>query len=92
MDQLRNAAQEFLAMLRSLLDVLLSVIGVVEVWLERQLLGLGVSQQITQIILIAAAILLILAALRVLGGLLRVVVLIFLILLAYQFLQPLLHG
>ena len=92
MDRVDQAIAKLLALIRSLVDVILSGLAAIEVWLRDQLAGLGVAPPIQTIILIAVAVVLIAVTLRLFGGVLRAVVVIFLVLLALHALIPVFSG
>jgi hypothetical protein len=92
LDRVNQAITELLALIRSLVDLILGGLAAIETWLRGQLAGLGVAGPIQTIILLAVALLLIVAALRLFGGVLRAIVVIFLILLALHALMPVLAG
>jgi len=92
MERVDQAITKLLALIKSLVDLVLGALAAVEVWLRGQLAGLGVAPPIQTVILIAVAVLLIAAALRLFGGVLRGVVVIFLILLALHALIPVFTG
>jgi hypothetical protein len=92
LNRVNQAITELLALIRSLVDLILSGLAAIEAWLRGQLTGLGVSGPIQTIILLAVALLLIVLALRLFGGVLRAIVVIFLILLALHALMPVLAG
>ena len=88
MDTVHQIVNAFLNLVLGLLDLVLHGLALLEVWLRGQLTALGVSAQIQPVILIAVAVIFLLAALRVMGGVIRLIVLIFLILLIIQILVP----
>jgi hypothetical protein len=92
MEQVDQAITKLLALIRSLVNLVLGGLAAIEVWLRGQLTGLGVASPIQTIILIAVAVLLIAATLRLFGGVLRAVVVIFLVLLALHALIPVFNG
>jgi hypothetical protein len=92
MEQVDQAITKLLALIRSLVDLVLGGLAAIEVWLRGQLAGLGVAPPIQTIILIAVAVLLIAVTLRLFGGVLRAVVVIFLVLLALHALIPVFSG
>jgi hypothetical protein len=92
MEQVDQAITKLLALIRSLVDLVLRGLAAIEVWVRGQLAGLGVAPPIQTIILIAVAVLLIAVTLRLFGGVLRAVVVIFLILLALHALIPVFNG
>jgi len=92
MQRIDQAITTLLALIRSLVDLVLSGLAAIEVWLRGQLAGLGVAPPIQTIILIAIAVVLIAVTLRLFGGVLRAVVVIFLVLLALHALIPVFSG
>lgn len=92
MDRVDQAITKLLALIKSLVDLVLSVLAAIEVWLRGQLAGLGVAPRIQTIILIVVAVVLIAVTLRLFGGVLRAVVVIFLALLALHALMPVFAG
>jgi len=92
MERVDQAITKLLALIKSLVDLVLGALAAVEVWLRGQLAGLGVAPPIQTVILIAVAVVLIALALRLFGGVLRGVVVIFLILLALHALIPVFTG
>ena len=92
MDSVHQVVNAFLNLLVGLLDLALGWLAALETWLRIQLTQLGVAQSIQTIILIAVAVLFLLAALRLMGGVIRVIVLIFLILLIVHILAPGFHA
>ena len=92
MDRVDQAITKLLALIKSLVDLVLGALAAIEVWLRGQLAGLGVAPRIQTIILIAVAVVLIAVTLRLFGGVLRAVVVIFLALLALHALMPVFAG
>ena len=92
MQRIDQAITTLLALIKSLVDLVLSGLAAIEVWLRGQLAGLGVAPPIQTIILIAVAVVLIAITLRLFGGVLRAVVVIFLVLLALHALIPVFSG
>jgi hypothetical protein len=92
MERVDQAITKLLALVRDLVDLVLGGLAAIEVWLRGQLAGLGVVRPIQTIILIAAAVVLIALTLRLFGGVLRAVVVIFLVLLALHTLIPVFAG
>jgi hypothetical protein len=91
MDQIRDAVDALLRLLLSLLNIIFAGVAQVELWLRAELTRLGVEQRLQSAILIATAVVLLVAVLRVFGGLLRVLVALFLVFLAIQLLRPIIH-
>jgi hypothetical protein len=92
MEKVDQAINALLALFASAADAVLAGLAAVEQWLRAQLTGLGVTPQIQTVIMIAVAILLLLLVLRVFGGIIRVVLVVFLILLALHVVLPLAHA
>ena len=92
MERVHQAVTKLLALIRDLVDLVLGALAAIEVWLRGQLSGLGVARPIQTIILIAVAVVLIALTLRLFGGVLRAVVVIFLVLLALHTLIPVFTG
>lgn len=92
MEKVDQAINALLALFASAADAVLAGLAAVEQWLRTQLTGLGVAPQIQTAIMIAVAILLLLLVLRVFGGVIRVVLVVFLILLALHVVLPLAHA
>jgi hypothetical protein len=92
MGRVDQAITKLLALIKSLVDLVLSALAAIEVWLRGQLAGVGVAPPIQTIILIAVAVVLIAVTLRLFGGVLRAVVVIFLVLLALHALMPVFAG
>lgn len=92
MQRVDQAITKLLALIKGLVDLLLSGLAAIEVWLRGQLHGLGVAPPIQTVILIAVAVVLIVVALRLFGGVLRAVVVIFLVLLALHAVIPIFAG
>ncbi len=87
-DRIQQAIAQVISAIRSFLDLVLAGLAAIEVWIRGELTQLGVAPPIQTVILIAVALLLIVAALRLFGGFLRVILLIFLILLVVQAVIP----
>ncbi|MBN9561586.1 MAG: hypothetical protein J0H14_12785 [Alphaproteobacteria bacterium] len=92
MEKVDQAINALLALFASAADAVLAGLATIEQWLRTQLTGLGVAPQIQTVIMIAVAILLLLLVLRVFGGIIRVVLVVFLILLALHVVLPLAHA
>ena len=75
-----------------LADLALAVFAAIELWLRGELQAMGLAPVVQTIILVAVAVLLVLAALNLLGGLIRVLVVLFLVLLAVHILVPLIPA
>ena len=92
MSQVDHAINSLLALFRAAADVVLAGLAAVEQWVRIKLTGLGVAPGIQTVIMLAVAVLLILLVLRVFGGVIRVLLVVFLILLALHVLLPLAHA
>lgn len=84
MDQGRQVLDTALAFLSSALGVVLPLIGQTEAWLRGQMAVLGVPPGLQTAAVLAVAALLLLTVLRVLGGLVRVALVVALIVLVVQ--------
>lgn len=84
-DNLRNFVM-------SLIDLVFSGIGAVETWLREQLSHLGIQGQLQSAVLVVVALLLLFAAIRLVGGLVRIVIVILLALLVIHAVAPLMHA
>ena len=73
----------------AIIDFVFGVLAAIELWLRAQLTAAGVGPEVQTILLIAVAVLLLLAALNLLGGVLRVLIVLFLILLGIHIVLPL---
>lgn len=82
----------FLNLLVGLLDLVFRWLGQLEAWLRVQLHDLGVAPPLQTIVLIVVAVLFLIAALRALGGVIRLLVLIFLVLMLVHILAPGVHA
>jgi hypothetical protein len=87
-----SSAQQFIDSLLRLLiqfgNLVMGFILTIELWLRSQLNQFGVSHNIQTVILLAVALLLIVSALRLFGGLIRVALILFLLLLLIDLLLP----
>jgi hypothetical protein len=92
MDAVHQIVNAFLNLVVGLLDLVLTGLGALEAWLRVQLTAMGVSGEIQPIILIVVAVLFLILALRVMGGIIRLVVLVFLVLLILHILMPAWHA
>jgi len=92
MGSLHQVVNGLLNLLVGLLDLVLRWLGQLEFWLRAQLRDLGVAPPLQTIVLIIVAVLFLLAALRMLGGVIRLLVLIFLVLLIVHILAPGFHA
>jgi hypothetical protein len=92
MDQVNRAITGLLNALESLFRLVLAGFTGLEAWLRTQLVALGVPPRMETVILIAAAVALVLIALRAFGGLIRVLLVLFFVLLLLHLLLPALHA
>ena len=87
-----SSAQQFIdALLRLLIqfgNLVMGFILTIELWLRSQLDQFGVSHNVGTVILLAVALFLIVTALRLFGGLIRVALILFLLLLLIDLLLP----
>ena len=88
MDLVNEALHTLGTWLEILIGLLLGVFGVIEGFVHSILIRAGVPENLQQIILIVVAVLLILSILRVFGGILRFLLVLFLILLVLHVLIP----
>jgi hypothetical protein len=91
MQAVERTVDALLALFRTGADWVLGVLAAIEQWLRGQLAAIGAPPGIQTAIMLVVALLLVLAALRVFGGLIRVLVVAFLILLALHAVLPLAH-
>jgi hypothetical protein len=92
MDSVHQIVNAFLNLVVGLLDLILNGLGALESWLRVQLTAMGVGADIQPIILIVVAVLFLLVALRLMGGIIRLIVLVFLVLLILHILVPGWHA
>ena len=88
MDQGRQVLDAVFAFFSSVLGAVLPLVGQTEVWLRGQMASLGVPPELQTAAVLAVVVLLLLTVLRVLGGLLRVALVVVLIALVVQALAP----
>ena len=88
MDFVNEALHTIGTWLELLIGLLLGVFGVIEGFIRSILVQAGVPPNLQQIILIVVAVLLIIAILRVFGGVIRFLLVLFLILLVLHVLIP----
>ena len=88
---MNEAISSLLTIILGLFGLIVTGIAAIEDFLRGQLAAAGISGQTQTIILIASAVLLILAAFRLFGGILGVLITIFLILLMVHILVPGMH-
>ncbi len=92
MDQINRVITGLLNALESLFRLVLAGFGEAEAWLRAQLTLLGVPRQLGTVILVAAALALALIVWRAFGGLIRALLVLFLVLLLLHLLMPALHA
>ena len=80
-----------LSLILRLVSVVMAAIGLIDAFLRSLMSRAGVGAQVQAVVLVAVAVLFIIASLRVFGGILRVLIIIFLILLLIQVLMPGFH-
>ncbi len=78
----------FLAFVAALAALLLAAMATADEWVRRVLTALGVGYPVQTIILILVAVLVLLAALRLMGGLVRVLIVVLIVLFAIHLLLP----
>lgn len=88
MDQTGNALATVQTWLRAILAFFVNLFGIIETALRQVLDQLGVPGNIQSIVILAVMVLFIVAVLRLFGGLFRVLLLLFLILLVLHILLP----
>ena len=88
MDLVNEALHTVETWLELLIGVLLGVFGVIEGFIRSILVQAGIPANLQQIIMLVVAVLLIIAILRLFGGVLRFLLVLFLILLALHVLVP----
>ena len=92
MDKVDQAINALLALFASAADAVIAGLAAIEQWLRAELTTLGVAPQIQTVIMIAVAVVLLLVVLRVFGGVIRVILVVFLILLALHVVLPIAHA
>ncbi len=92
MPQISQAIDAVLALFRIGTDWVLGLLVALERWLGAQLTAMGAPAGLQAPIMIAVAIVLLLLVLRVFGGVIRVLLVVFLILVALHAVLPLLHA
>lgn len=90
MDTFTQMVNSLLQLLTQFGDLAASGLKAVEVWLRTQLATLGVPPALQTVIMLVLAALLVVGVVRMLGGLIRVVVLLVLLLVAVRVLLPVL--
>jgi hypothetical protein len=88
LDTVTNALETLLQLFVRLGDLIVAAIVAVELWLRTLLGQLGVPSSIQSVLLIALAIILVLGALRLFGGVIRIAIILFLLLIAIHALAP----
>lgn len=88
MDVVNQALHTLGIWLETLIGLLLGVFVVIEGFFRSLLVHAGVPENLQQILLLVVAVLLIIGILRIFGGLLRFLLIVFLILLALHILVP----
>lgn len=91
---MQNAVQTVMGLLISLFMLLLGWAGKVQEFLRIELIGLGIEQNMQDLILVCTAALLALAALRLFGGVIGVLLTLFLLMVIAHVLAPtfIAHG
>jgi hypothetical protein len=89
---LQDAIDALLQVFRQLANAVAALLTALELWLRGELQRLGVPPTLQTLILLAVAVVLVLGTLRLLGGLVRVVVILILLLLAIHILMPVIQG
>ena len=92
MDQVKGALDETLNLFWRGLAFILGGISYVEAWLRGFLQQMGLPPGVQTVLLILAALALFVIAFKALGGILRLLVIVFLVLLVVQLLGPLGNG
>ena len=92
MHQVDSALNSLLLLFRAAVNAVLAGLGAVEQWLRIQLTGLGVAPSLQTAVMLAVAVLLIVLVLRVFGGVIRVLLIVFLVLWALHVVLPLAHA
>ncbi len=77
-----------LSLILRLIGVVMAAVGLIDAFLRGLMTRAGVGGQVQAVVLGVVAVLFILAALRVFGGVLRVLIIIFLVLLLIHVLMP----
>ena len=88
MSQVDQALQTLTYWGRALIGVFLGIFGIIEQFIRRLLTQLAVPEGLQSLVILALAVLFILAVLRLFGGLFRVLLIVFLILLILHVLIP----
>jgi hypothetical protein len=91
MTSLHQAINGFLELLVGGVNFVLALLGDLEGWLRVELSHAGVDPQVQSVILVVVAILFLLTAVRIAGGILRILIVVFLALLILHILAPAVH-
>jgi len=81
---LNHAADMVLHLILTIINLVFAVFGAIEIWLRHFLATLGIGGQAATIVLILVAIAFFVGAIRLFGGALQILIVIFLILFALQ--------
>lgn len=81
----------FLGFIAALAALLLAAMATADDWVRRMLSAFGIGDPIQTIILILVAFVVLLAALRLMGGIVRVLIVVLIVLFAIHLLLPTLH-
>ena len=92
MHQVDSALNSLLLLFHAAVNAVLAGLAAVEQWLRIQLTGLGVAPSLQTAVMLAVAVLLIVLVLRVFGGVIRVLLIVFLVLWALHVVLPLAHA
>ncbi|MBO0711072.1 MAG: hypothetical protein J2P47_07330 [Acetobacteraceae bacterium] len=92
MEKLDQAVNELLALLARLTSAGLAGLAAIEQWLRTELAVLGLPREAQTAIMVAAALLLLLIVVRLFGGVIRAVLVLFLILLVLHVVLPMTHA
>jgi hypothetical protein len=92
MDQINQAVNSLLHLFAQLADIVLGALTAIEAWLRGALQQAGIAGPLQTAILVAVAVILLIAVLRAFGGVLRVLLMLFLILLAAHAVLPAIHS
>ena len=91
MEKVDQAIDALLALFATAADAVLAGLAAIEEWVRLQLTSVGLAPQFQTAIMVAFAVVLLLLVLRVFGGVIRVLLVLFLILLALHVVLPLAH-
>jgi len=92
MEKLDQAVNELLGLLARLTNAGLMGLAAIEAWLRAELATLGLPREAQSAIMIVAALLLLLIVVRLFGGIIRAVLVLFLILLVLHVVLPMTHA